>query len=135
MSFREDLGDIATTVRRRAKRSSFWTKWFWFILAVTMALALITFLVIESITVSNKAVKALHTKDTLLKKKELSTIDAEIATKEREKQRHLKRAKKYLAKADKKEKRVTELQKRAKNNDKILDSLENWNDAEKRVKY
>lgn len=135
MDFRTSVRDVVVDLKHKAKNGSIYTRWFWYILAGIVGLATVAFLVYEAQSKSRKAIEALHQRDVSLAKKEIAKVDESVATKEKEKVRLLKKAEKHLATAQKHRERVTKLETRAKTNQDLLDSLENWDDVEKHIKY
>lgn len=135
MSFREVVKDTVKSFKDKTKHSPWWIKWFWYILAGSLGLLLIAFLVFETLSKSRKAAKALHERDVLLEKTTESVVNASISKSEKQKQKHLSKAIKYEEKAILREEKATAAKKRAIESKAIINSLQGWDDAEKNIKY
>ncbi len=135
MDLRDVVSDAVKSLQVKTNKSSMWTKWIWWILGGALGLALIAFLVLESLSKSQKAAKALHERDVLLEKQVQANTDAMIATSDKKKQVLIAKADKHLAKADQQIEKNEVLIKRAKKNQEIINDLKGWDDATRNIKF
>ncbi len=135
MNISETVGEAVKSLRIKTKHSSWWSKWFWYMLAGLLGLALISAIVVESLYKSKKAAKALHTRDVLLEEKARASVDRLVATSEKKRQKLLVKAEKYTKKAEEKLEQNKVLTAKVAKNQKIIDGLRSWDDVKKSVKY
>jgi Flp pilus assembly protein TadB len=135
MDFRETIGEAVKSLRKKTKGSSIWTKWFWYILAGSIGLLLVAYLVWESLNKSKKVAKALHERDVLLEKRVQEKVNSKIAESEKKKQTHLVKAEMHLQQAQAQEEKAKAAHDRAEGNKKLIDSLEDWDDVQNRIEY
>lgn len=135
MDTREVIARAVKSLRQKTKSSSWWTKWIWYILAGSLGLLLVAFLVLEALAKGNKAAKALHQRDVLLEKKEQALVDAKVTILQKKKDAHVTKAEKHNKKALVAEGKAAKAKERAEKNTDLIRSLKDWDDAEKTVKY
>ena len=135
MNIKDTISEAVESLQEKAKNGSFWTKWFWYILAGVVGLILIGGLVLQAMHKSEKAAKAMHQRDVLIEKQHQEKTNSVVAKSEKKKQAHIKKAQKHLKKADAKARQAREFEAQAKDNKTRIDNLRNWDDVKKNVKY
>ncbi len=135
MDLRETINEAVNSLRVKTKKSSWWTKWIWYLLAGSLGLLLIAYLVYETMSKSQKAARALHKLDVLEEKHNQEKANAIVAESKKKQEQHIAKADKHKAKADKQAVKAVKLQEQADKNQKIIDNLRSWDDVQKRVKW
>lgn len=135
MDIRETVGEIVKSLRVKTKNSTWWTKWFWYVLAGSLGLLLIAGVVFETLQKSKKAAKAMHQRDVLIEKQTQAEVNSLVAKTEKKKQVLINKADKHVEEADKKLALNKKLVSRVNKNKKIINKLRDWDDAQLHIKY
>jgi hypothetical protein len=134
MNIQEIITSAVKQLKKKSATSSFWTKWFWYLLAGGLSLLLVGSLVLGALQKSKKVAIAMHARDVLIEKQKQEKVNAVVATSEKKKQAHLKKASNHLKKANEQNKKAKELQKQAKSNKELINNLKDWDDVKKTIK-